>query len=357
MFFIIVISLFDFFYRDIESYRTVIIDFLKLIIFGSGSTLLVQNCEDKEKLVRNYIIVSCIYASYLYIQIIAYYGAGIFLPNVYSIGPLRPLYDAYSWDYQQYVEIICMARPASFMNEPAFYSSFICITLGIILFDAHNITFIQKHKGVFIAFFLISIILSTSTSGMIYACIVIFVYLLSCKRYTAVISGLTIVAVLMVISYSSSLQQALESNRLYEFTLKKLINITGQARVGNGVNLLSDISFNDLLFGYGYGNVKTYSNYDLINSSVTILLSTGIVGCILWIRFGAHMLLKYRCKLSWLYIALFFIASLGSGVINIQGIYYFGIAVAVHENVIQKNPIETQMPKMRFIERKGKNNV
>lgn len=327
---IILISLIDYFNKQIESYSTIFIDYLKLIIWGSASTLLVQNCVDKIMLVRNYLLTSCVYAIYLYIQTIVYYLGGIFLPNVYSIGPLQPLYDAYSWDYQNYVEAIGMARPASFMNEPAFYSSFICITLGIILFDMHEVTIIKKHKIKFVLFFLLSIVLSTSTSGMIYAAIIILFYL----AFNSNMRSYLIVSVLLLLSLtfltSDKFLNLLNDNRLYQFTLGKLFNIKSQARIGNGISLLSSVPKNDLLLGYGYGNVKSYTQYEIINASTTILLSTGYIGLVFWIGFLGRIIARYKSKLSLLFVFLFVIASLGSGVINIQGVYYLSFACVVY---------------------------
>lgn len=152
-------------------------------------------------------------------------------------------------------------RPTSFFWEPQSYASYMLVPLFFLL----------REKRMLFAFLVAaSILVSTSTTGILMTIFMIGFFLLTQKqkiwyRGLGVVAVIGLVYFLLHSSFTSSGLEKLENTNLEETN-----------RIINGVLIAQDINFFDLVFGVPYANLQDAYEAGYITRNV-IVMADGIV--------------------------------------------------------------------------------
>lgn len=286
----------------------------KLLLWGIVFSFPTKEIIDKNFLLKCIIKVSVISTLYLFIQFLMMFLFSIKLPNVFSLGFIVNTGD---------LSLLNVYRPASFFSEPAYYSTYILITLAILLLENINV----KHRNILIFIFAIGIFLSTSTAG-IYMLLVLFLFYCfkNRKRKKLILASFIIVPIILIVTIN--LQEIL--NCLGDFghtlatALEKPTHYNTLSRLGGSFNYLNDLSIIDKFIGWGVGNEYIYLGVDstYINSVVRLIIQFGYIGATAFLIFLLKNLKKCNSLLCLFILILYIIKSFSGGAMfSISGIY------------------------------------
>ena len=170
-------------------------------------------------------------------------------------------------------------RPCSFFMEPASFVTYLMIPLFVSAFE---------RKYILMAFYLVSIFLSTSTNGIILAPILVISSLFLQKR----LSGFTVVALLLLVGVF----YFFANSTLFEGGLQKLesTEVESNSRLSNGPWLVKQMPIEHIVFGIPVHTNQEYFRMEGISTERVdknnsfymsdfwrVLVVYGIVGLIL----------------------------------------------------------------------------
>lgn len=236
-------------------------------------------------------------------------------------------------------------RPAAFFSEPAHYSMLMMLVLLSLLLKFDSL-YIKKCIRIQISCFIsISLLLSSSSSGMIYVLFVWGVWILkeksvslSLKLFLLVIFSLVFIC---IFAFTDELSTAYEHFMSTDFS-----SITsGSFRIARGFDLFSTLSFTEKLFGIGCGSIDSYilssnfisiyDNYENIHSNYvsalsSFLLEGGALGTLVFIVSIVFLSYKNKFKNVSLLI-MFFLLIFSNEIIYTPQIYYsIGILILIY---------------------------
>lgn len=259
---------------------------------------------DRKLLLKTLILISII-ASILLIYQLFMIVRGI-IP--YNGQLFNELVSGYAWS-----DSVTYMRPNSFFSEPSYFAIYLLPTLVLLL----------NNKSYLLSLFVFtSLVLSTSSLGIIGGLLILVVYSIvnkSIRRLLLYIVGLG--ALIMLVVFFLNLEW------LIQFNLSKITNLQNES----SIRLIGYLEYFQLmpeinqLIGVGFFQLSNYfSNYNLSNYSnafVLNLINFGIVGLAAYIFYIIYSLYNEK-KEGFLFIAILVIVSSVDAFIYTPNFYY-----------------------------------
>ena len=195
-------------------------------------------------------------------------------------------------------DIRLLDRPSSFYNEPAAFCGFMYMPLALSLY---------KKKYFWSTVIILSLFLSTSTTGLIVSFLMLGVYALTQslnKKYKILLifGMVALAAVLVNFSVFSKSVEKLQS-----------VDTETNIRLAQGPIIVADMDKSNLLFGVPYATAYAYYEQEHVNLPVVIygdnlymssfwliILLLGVVGLILYVNVYIQLARKYIIALPYL---------------------------------------------------------
>ena len=205
------------------------------------------------------------------------------------------------------IELLDYFRPSSFFSEPAAYCQYMLVPLYITLMD-------EKYFGSFII--ILTMLLSTSTSGVVLSFMMLGVYIftqkVSLKLKILVVVGAICVGI------------ALVKSDMFEATMDKVerTELSENERTSIGFTLLPQLDSQDLLFGISYANISDMYNAGKLkvdtftwigkNGKTVVFVPTfwnmlfifGIFGLIIYLSVYYHLIRQTRLLLPYFIVVI-----------------------------------------------------
>ena len=271
-----------------------LVGFAKFWLWVLMASIVVYENYDFESLLKWLYRFAILLTVYMVIQNIAFYAAGMYLPNIFHIGPLQPYAEEYA-NYERLASVRIL-RAGSLLSESSFYGNFIICTLALYL-DKY-ISELRGKRLYAVIFMAFGVVLSGSTSAII---IVAGMFLLfyrrvnSSKKWQIVFlafAGVIVVIVAWPQLISSSLGSSLE------YSFGKFSYLDSSTRFGKSFSYLGLFPSISKIFGVGigfdYSITKLLSGNDSIylNSVTSLIIQSGFVGLMLFGVFSARLFMK-----------------------------------------------------------------
>jgi hypothetical protein len=231
---------------------------------------------------KMYIIYRII--AYICIAFIAFQYISVNYLNTVMPDGRIPLLTSFKYAYISF-------RPASFFLEPSYFAMYILPIVGL----AFN-----KKDWALIIFSFVGIFISTSRLGIIIFIIILIynIFVNSNNKDTIIQVASRIVAILMIyIVISTVLNIHNTSTFQYISTSISKIDPNSDIRLFQGLNVYLEYPFIEKIIGVGIGNTSNYiyskgifqntgiEFYNWSNTIFTILLTSGLVGGLLYLKF------------------------------------------------------------------------
>lgn len=187
-------------------------------------------------------------------------------------------------------------RPAAFYSEPAHYCIFAVLVLFSLLFHIDTLNIGEKKRVIASAVISLSIIFSTSSTGLIYLGFVWGTWMLFYKKVRIKYVAMFLVSIASI--------YIVISTDLIEVAYKHLLTMdlhtvnSGAFRIFRGFDLYFSLPLINKIFGYGVGqtgnivkSIGFYSLYDnvftegsdYVSGLSSIILEAGIVGLVIYV--------------------------------------------------------------------------
>ena len=246
---------------------------IKLGLFVFTIELLIPRYLDKHILYKTISIVSIAASIILLIQYVAYYSLGFYweakIPFlIYANEAIE------SFDYQVFQATTF--RPSSIFLEPAHFSVYIVLYIGLKLFELNN----RKQDIYYAILASLCLVLSTSSTGLILVVFLwSFYFFYSGKRFQehspGIVFKITLFSLLIGLGliYINTPQLYYSYARISDFN-----NVAVLGRIKGGEALLQNLTGFSRLIGVGFGNLSEYVYFNSVNY---FLYCTGYIGLFL----------------------------------------------------------------------------
>lgn len=240
----------------------------------------------------------------------------------------------------QHLQGIGFFRPTSFFVEPQAYASFILVPLFISLF--------QK-KYIWSAILLVSLLLSTSTTGIFAAFFMLVVFVFN--QMTS--HRIKIVQVIVILVFMVALYYLLVNSSLFATGYEKILNtdFSSTERLNLGITIVSSMDPLQLIFGAPYFSSVDYCLANGLGSLVDengmayvstiwyMILKYGIIGLVLYLYIFYYYAIKCRELIPYV---LVYVVTLFSNPDTIGGFFAFSVIfilsfVIEHKNIKGKS--------------------
>ena len=293
----------------------------KMLTWVLMITIVMAQYYNFEKLVKWMTRIAVILTIYIIVQTVAFYIFSVYLPNIFSFGPIQPYAEGYA-DYERLGQGE-MLRPASLLSESSFYGNFVLCTLAMYLERYFkNLSL----KNWFVALFLsLGAIVSTSTSAIVLLGLVWVVYLYRLKVNKALLAviGVAIIAVFVVIQGLIRFESISGLVNALEYAFDKFDYLDTSARVGQSYGYIAKLNSAQKLFGVGIGNdVNFLANITntkeiYVNAITSLIVQMGYIGLGLFMIFILVLymrILKRKDSLAFVLLCIYFIKGFVSGI-------------------------------------------
>lgn len=351
-----IISLFDIAFGQYEfNPLSFFLSYSKVLIWWAFICFVSQTYYNLTLLTKWLVRIGIILNIYLIIQNVAFYGMGIYLPNIFSFGPLVP----YDEGYANYAVLGAskIIRPASLLSESSFLGNYLMLTLTLVL---KRISSIQRSKNdaKLCLFFTLGIFLTSSTSAILLTVVIwFFLGYNLIRRYKFITFLLSLSAVFYFSTHSLSLDTFNNSSATGQAifrTFDKLNYLDSNVRFGASYRMLDYLSPIQQAFGVGFGNeqafIQPYINKDYmyLNSITQFIINVGYIGAIFLLLFFGHltiMAVKYRDKVAMALICIYIIKVFGSGFLfsTYGTLYIFVIVGSLYSHKINNKQIYAKL--------------
>ncbi len=304
------------------SVSSVLVGNLKVLTWVLMITVVAAEFFDLDKLIKWMVRISVVLTIYIIIQTVAFYVFAVYLPNIFSIGPIQPYAEGYA-NYEAFSGN-SMLRPGSLLSEPAFYGNYVLCTLAMYLekyFDKMG-----KKRWVIVLFLSLGIIVSTSTAAIVLLGLVWVIYLYKIKVNKVWIALLG-VALVVVFAVSSGVLHITSRGGLLnalKYAFDKFEYLDSSARVGKSYHYLSMLNLPQKLFGVGIGNDLHYlasitntTSEVYVNSITSIIVQMGYIGLAVFVTFIVYLyykILKQKDTLAFVLLSIYCIKGFVSGI-------------------------------------------
>lgn len=318
----------------IVSSSKIVLGTAKFWIWVFMSAFVAVKKYDNESFTKWMVFFATVMTIYLIFQCIFYYGPHIYLPNIFRFGPLRP----YAEGYANYDKLgnAGLLRPAGLLSESSYYGNFVLCTT--VLYLEKNIKQMSKKKILYVVFLCMGIILSGSTSAIIFQGIVLILYLRKAKSSLKVqmLIIIPIVAILICVLWVNFFNESFIGHTL-EYAFNKFGYLDKSTRFGKSYNYLHLLPKNLFFLGTGIGSDQplismiTRETSVYLNSITSLIIQTGIIGCVLFLflmLFYIKEAFRFRNTLVFSLIATYFVKGFASGIFfSTYGILFMFIIV------------------------------
>lgn len=336
----LLLSLFDYAASGIvPELARFLMDFSKIFVWWAFICIVPQPLFSIGHLTKWFVRISVILTIYLIIQNIAFYGVNIYLPNIFSFGPLQPYDDGYA--NAELLGSGSIIRPASFLSESSFLGNYLMLTLVLVLYRIRHSP--NKKDDVLCLFFTLGIILTSSTSAIVLLGLIWLFMGWSVLRKHWVVTSLVALCGAAYCSYGNfeALYGSSQVGTAVFYTFDKFNHMEGNVRFGKSYEMLEYLNGRELLTGVGLGNEQNFighyirSDYQYLNSITTYIINAGIIGLSVLAIFLSYLLflsLRQRNKVAFTLIVIYIIKIFGSGFLfNTYGVLYMFVVVgALH---------------------------
>lgn len=297
-----------------------IIGFAKFWLWVMMSSMVVLALYEKECFTKWMVRFSILLTIYLMLQCIAFYGAGIYLPNIFNVGFLKPYADGYA-DYE-ILRASSILRPGSLLSESSFYGNVILCTTALYL--DKNIELLRGKRLFFIIFVSIGIILSGSTSAIILQGFIFLLYFRQIKvnLKIQILFIVCVAGIAFSIMWFNGFGDSSVGNSL-EYAFSKFNYLDQSTRFGKSYGYLDLLPRNVFYIGAGIGNdfslVKTITGKESVyfNSITSLIIQSGILGGILFFVFVFQIFReakKYKCTVAIALLVVYVVKGFASGI-------------------------------------------
>lgn len=266
--FFCVIALYNMFASGINGFdmQQALNNSIMVLLFGLEMSLISNYDIDIDKLYVVGRIFAGVLVGFLIIQLVAYYVVGTVVSgNMFGLETMDNYFVSETY-----------GRPSAFLAEPAHFA--------IYLIPVYVTAFLKKDFKIIIICGL-GLLLSTSSTGLIVAVVVPFIYYLytlNASLLKKIILCITF-AVFLIIGYSFVTNNYYDNymNKLSIEALSENIRIVGQ------LDNMKKLDFSQWIFGIGLNNFKTFLSFQSIestnyaNSFFYALISFGLVGTVM----------------------------------------------------------------------------
>lgn len=249
---------------------------------------------DKHQFYKFLCVIGVISSVFLFVQFALYqmgivvYGA---IPGLRLDDSLASLIVGISIDY---------GRPASFFMEPAHFAIYILPIFALALF---------KKQFILSLVFLAALIVSTSSTGMMGALVVLAIFIMQEPKIPLIIKWVFLaVAFALFIQYLPDISG---SSFLEKF---RFVNLKENIRVFGTLEYFEYFSVKELLFGVGFNQLSTFLklNSPLVvrnyaSSLIFVFFSIGIVGGSIWTYFIYRLHRLSRSKILFIVFVIIYI--------------------------------------------------
>lgn len=310
-----IISLISIFFRGQRDVADFFTKWLKLVVYyyvienacdivDSYQVILMQKCNVVAGLIVSFILFYQVIMAYFFKNPVTFFIS--FLPLNYGVSAsnLQIL-----WNRRYALDVW---RPFSIFCEPAHFAQFVLMSLVIALF-CNEMVMSKKQKMILSILFTIAILLSYSANGIFIASILWFVWFIKYMKGKKITIKKILITIMMigVWIYAFVTMGFMESafNRLDTVSLGR--GSTGTLRLLQGLAVYAKLPSLAKLFGIGFGNVEAFLiennittvylsdiGNEYMNGFSTVLVSSGIIGLIIYLAIWMHMFFKYKNMVS-----------------------------------------------------------
>lgn len=329
-----------FHYRSLISSTT---EFMKLALWFLFAGIISLGFYEFEIMRKWMIRFSTILTVYIYIQSIAFYFFGVYLPNIFNFGILQPYAEGYA-NYEVFSQSRII-RPAGFLSESAFYGNVVLATIVLYLND--YLIEVSAKKNSYLAFLAIGIFLSGSTSAIVCLGGVVVAFLIRIKAPLIQVVAI-LIAILLVILIIGFWDKVVELGNLgysIEYAFAKFSNLENLSRFGKSYGYLLKLPMSVLLFGVGLGFDNAivslfFLGQDVyLNSVTSFILQFGCLGFVFFSCVLFYTLIKSvtrRNFVSFSIIAIYYVKGFASGIyFSTYGLLFMFIAIGALHNYRQ----------------------
>lgn len=218
------------------------------------------------------------------------------------------LSNGYTWSAS-----VTYMRPNSFLSEPSYYAIYMFPILAMLL----------KNKHYFLSIFLfITLILSTSSLGIVGGFLILLIYSLvnkSILKFGSILLGIVLLLIVVIDLFNL--------HWLLNFNLNKIMNLQDNSgiRLTGYIDYFSLLPLFNQIIGVGFGQLANYFNsFNLANYSnafVLILINFGIIGLISYVLYFLFSIVNEK-KEGYIFIFILFVISCVDAFIYSANFFY-----------------------------------
>jgi hypothetical protein len=279
-----------------------------IIIMAVMSTYYVRrDVLDRERFFKYLFVVGLVCSAFVFIQYVLYHLAGRvvygFIPGL-SVDPsiIENTADA----------SVSYGRPTSLFSEPAHFAIFILPVYAIAL---------DKRKFFLCAVFLLALILSTSSTGMMGAIIVTAIFIAREPKIPLILKWvLMLVGVVFFIQFLPTISES------GIFEKVKFVNLKSNTRIFGTLEYFKYFGTKELLFGVGLNQLSAYilrvASRDVNNYASAlffVFFSFGVLGGSIWTWFVFRL---HRLSKNKILFIVFLIVYLSDQILFNRNLFY-----------------------------------
>lgn len=317
----------------IPNMSDIAVSLLKIFTWFIGVTFTSKFLFDFEIFKPYYRKFCIVCTGYLFLQMLTWNCAHIYLPNLFEFGPIKPLYETYSASsYINYLSSLGFGRFSSFFAEPAYYSLMMAIGLILTLFDEFDIKKITSRIKIEAAIIILGVWLSTSTAGILFVCFIVVVCFIKTNMQNKFLLAFASISVgFLLFVY-------LSNSPLTTFFFNKVSTMDTSGRVGGSYYELKNLSFSQTLFGVGCANQGVVTSNTYMNVFAGLIMEYGVLGIICFLYYIFKMYIRVNSTALHVLVIVYLAAmSQGGYLFNLYGILIFTIALHFTENHVGNN--------------------
>ena len=326
------LSCFSYLIHGISNIHKVFTSSLKIFTWFFGVTFTKKVLFDFSLFKPYYRKFCIICTAYLFLQMISWNGAHIYLPNLFSFGFLKPSYEQYSATaYINYLTDIGLGRFSSFFAEPAYYGILMIINLVIIFFDEYYPEGLSGRAKLESLFLIVGIWFSTSTAAIVFGIFIIAVYFVKTDmsdKFLLLLLSICIGGLLIFVS---------STNTLTSFFVEKISTIGTSGRIGRSYAELIKLSPLQRIFGVGLSNEGIITETTYFNVFTGLIIEYGIFGFFFFLHYMYKIYRNVKSIALHVLIIIYLAAMFQGGYLfNLYGIVFFCVALNLRRKELSK---------------------
>ena len=231
----------------IKSVSGYVVGIMKLTVWSLMISIVAKYFYDNHYIKKWLVIVGVILTIYIIVQTLFFYVLHIYLPNIFNIGFLKPYDEGYA-DYDT-LSNVSILRPGSFLSESSFYGNYMICSLAVVL--GTGLKEMKKKDWLTAAFFSLGIIVSTSTSAIVFLALIWLVFLIASKSVKTIVGVLTFAVLFIALSFILLPLNPGFSNAL-RYAFNKFTYLDQSSRFGKSFSYLDLLTTRQFVYYISY---------------------------------------------------------------------------------------------------------